>query len=515
MNRHFQPRTYGQPVAFSVPPTDGEGGPWTMIAYEVELRGCRLPDGSYAKITAGDIDAMVKNFTRYPKSPMVVEHADTRESVAKLHPEWAEPRGHVVALRKGSMTRTVGGFAKVVTALEARFDASPEVRLSINGDPAREIPPTWPFCSITTASGVDEETGLSLGTVLHSVSLTSHPRLADLPRMAASQGAEHGYWYGDIESRGDVLSMLRSVLDLPVMTTEGEVLAKLATLETLAGQSEESSGVDTDELVGQIRRALGLDALQTAAAVLAAVRTALTTLPGSEPAAVSMSRGRAATNTERPMKTFLELAAELKLPAANEDAAQAAVVALARDGAAVRTTLHLAADAPLAPKLAELVTASADLPKVQVELAALKASEKTRADAEAKASAERAETELSRRVDEVCLAKGWEREDVGPALLALGRTDRVAFDAKYPAASVQELAQRAQDGARTATVAAGTKASEQPKALPGGKVELSQQLADLQAAYADAGFALTTAEALDHHQRGETPEAARKALQLA
>lgn len=507
-------RAYGPAVELAVPPTDAEGGPWTVVAYEVELKGYRLADGSYAKITAGDIDEMVKNFSRYPKSPLVVEHADTRESVAKLHPEWAEPRGHVVALRRGTMTRTVGGFSKVVTTLEARFEASPEVRLSIVGDPANGVPPTWPFCSITTAKGVDEETGLSLGTVLHSVSLTSHPRLADLPRLAASKGAEHGYWYGEIESRGDVLSMLRSVLDLPVVSTEADTLAALDRLESLAGQTEEASGVDTDDLVCQIRRALGLDALKSAAEVITAVRTALTTLPGADGAAVSMSRGPAAHHTEKPMLKFLELAAEMKIPAANEDAAQAAVIALARDGAAVRASLSLSAEAPLAPKLAELVTAGAELPKVQAELATLQAAEKARSDAEAKAAAERAEAELSRRVDEICLAKGWDRDDVAPALLGFGRSDRAAFDAQYPAASVTELAQRAQDGARLSPVAAPTRASEQPK-TPGAKVELSAQISALQAVYAEAHYDLTVAEAIDHLQRGETPESARAALRLA
>lgn len=509
------PQSYGPTVELAVPPTDTEGGPWTVIAYEVELKGYRLADGSYAKITAADIDEMVKNFSRYPKAPMVVEHADTRESVAKLHPEWAEPRGHTVALRKGTMTRTVGGFSKVVTTLEARFDASPEVRLSIVGDPANNVPPTWPFCSITTAKGIDEETGLSLGTVLHSVSLTSHPRLADLPRLAASKGTELGYWYGDLESRGDVLSMLRCVLDLPVVSTEADTLTALDKLETLSGQTEEASGVDTDDLVSQIRRALGLDALKGTAEVIAAVRTALTTLPGGEGAAgVSMSRGPAAQHTEKPMLKFLELAAEMNIPAANEDAAQAAVIALARDGATVRSTLSLASNVALAPKLAELVTAGAELPKVQTELSTLRAAEKTRSEAEAKAAAERAETELSRRVDEVCLAKGWDRDDVAPALLALGRTDRAAFDAKYPAASVTELAQRAQDGARLSPVAAPTRASEQPK-TPGAKVELSAQISALQAVYAEAHYDLTVAEAIDHLQRGETPESARAALRLA
>lgn len=508
------PPTYGAPVELSVPATDAEGGPWSVLAYEAELRSYRLANGNFAKVTAADIDAMVKNFATYPKVPIVVEHADTRDGPT----EWAQPRGWITEVRRGTMTRTVGGFSKVVATLEGRLDVSPEVRLSIVGDEAAKVPPSWPFCSISTAAGVSDETGLSLGTVLHSVSLTSHPRLADLPRLAASKpAAELGYWYGDVEDRGDVLAMLRSVLDLPVISTEADTLAALDKLESLAGQSEEASGVDTDDLVGQIRRALGLDALKSAAEVIAAVRLALTTLPGADgAAAVSMSRGAAANpalKEGKPMIIFLELAAALRVPAASEDAARDAVVALARDGAAVRSTLSLAADAPIAPKLAELVTAAASLPKVETELAQLKATEKTRAEAEAKAAAERAEVELARRVEETCLAKGW-GDEVKPALLALGRTDRAAFDVAYPAASVQELAQRAQDTERTRTVAASTKASEQPKAA-GQKADLAQQIAELRAVYAEAAYELSVSEAVDHIQRGETPEAARKHLQLA
>lgn len=517
---------YGAPVELSVLPSDAEGGPWCVLAYEVELKGYRKSDGSFAKITSADIDAMVKNFDRYPKSPLVVEHADTREG---LPSEWATPHGHIVALRTGTMERKVGALSKTVKTLEGRIDAPPDVRLAINGDPTTATPPTWPFCSITTAAGVDDETGLALGTVLHSVSLTAHPRLADLPRLAAAKDPmpttkrpndphEHGYWYGDIATRGDVLSMLRCVLDLPVTALEADVLAAVTKLETLASQPEEQSGVDTDDLLSAIRRALGLDALQGTAEVVAAVRTALTTLPGAD-GATTMSRGLPAANTpptEKPtMKTFMELAAQMKLPAvATEEAARDAVLSLAADGAAVRTTLSLAVDAPLAPKLAELVTAGAELPKVREELSTLRAQEKARVEAEAKAALERAEASLVRRVDEVCLAKGYD-DDVKPALLAFGRSDRAGFDAKYPAASVQELGQRAQDAERTRTVAAaGTKVGDKP-ADPGAKVELSKALQALQGVYRRAGYELTTAEALDHHQRGETPEDAARELGLA
>jgi hypothetical protein len=58
------------------------------------------------------------------------------------------------------------------------------------------------------------------------------------------------------------------------------------------------------------------------------------------------------------------------------------------------------------------------------------------------------------------------------------------------------------------------KASEQPK-VAGQKVDLAQQIADLQAVYREAAYELSASDAIDHIQRGETPEAARKHLQLA
>ena len=129
--KHF---LYGAPLALSIPPTESEGGPWTEICYEVELKGYRRADGSYARITADDIASMVANFERYPKAPIVVEHADTRIEAAEVNPDWAEPHGWIVALRQGKRTRTVAGKTVTVATLEGRLDVSPEMRLAIVGD---------------------------------------------------------------------------------------------------------------------------------------------------------------------------------------------------------------------------------------------------------------------------------------------------------------------------------------------------------------------------------------------
>lgn len=499
---------FGLCVALSVPPTDAEGGPWTTIAYEAELKGYRLPDGTHAKITLSDIDQMVANFARYPKSPIVVEHADTREGMPA---EWAEPRGHVVALRRGSMERTVGGVTKTVATLEARLDVSPEVRLSIVGDAATQTPPVWPFCSITTARGIDEETGVSLGTVLYSVSLTAHPRLADLPRLAASaNGAELGYWYGELKTRGDVVSMLREIFDLPVVSGETEVLSALTRLEGLLGTPEDQSGVDVDDIVHSLRRALRLDALKTSAEVVAGVRQALTVLPAAEGSApAEMSRGAAAVNPApkegKPMPKFIEMAAKLKLTAvATEEAAETAVLALAQDGATVREVLGLKPETAVAAELATITAERTELGKLRVEVKDL------RADAE-----KRAETELSRRVEEVLVAEGAVGDEKrARALTAYARADRAGFDRDYPAPSVQELAQRAQDPARSENITGqgGANGAGAKGADPAKRDDVAARAQSLRAVASEFGQTLSTLEALEMIQRGATPDSLRAQL---
>ena len=202
---------------------------------------------------------------------------------------------------------------------------------------------------------------------------------------------------------------------------------------------------------------------------------------------------------------FTELAAALKVPQAesmSEEGAEKAVRTLAQDGLTVRTTLGLTADAPVAPRLAELVTASAELPKAQAELATVRADLKAREDAERKAAADRAEQELARRVDDVCLAKGY-GDDVKPALLAFGRADRVAFDAKYPAPSAQELAQRAQDGQRFARLP-GSNGAPPPAPDASVATTVQKEVEALQAFATEHGETLTTLEAFALVNAGET-----------
>lgn len=498
---------YGPVVELSIPPSDVEGGPWSDIAYAVVLRGYTLANGKPFELTERDIDQMVENFARYPKSPLVVEHADTRPEAARINPEWAEPRGHVVALRKGTLTRTVDGAPKTVASLQARFAAPPATRLAINGDPATDTPPKWPFCSITTADGWDDERGVRLGCVLHSVSLTSHPRLADLPRLAASKephamsntpdtsegrrvDAALGYFYGDIKTRGDVLCMVLKVLELPVATSEADALAALDGLATPA------EGVDAPTLVGNIRDALRLPATTSTPEVIQGVRDALAALP----AGVEMSR---------PPAVWGEMARSLGLAPSTEDADRARLVALAQDGQAVRASLSLKDGEALAPKLLDLATAAGELPAVKSELARVQGDLAARVAADTEAAAQReadekvrAEAELARRIEETMVSRHID-ESMRPLVENFARTDRAGFDAKYPPPSPAELAQRAQDGARTERL---TGNDDGGAGATDGKPPTQAELATaLTAEAARLGKPITTLDALRLAARGIAP----------
>ena len=152
---------------------EGEGERWTELAYSVSMAG------SEVTLAKEDFDRCVENFQRYPCVPVVIEHADTSWDP---EPEWAEPHGYVEALRVGEREVTeLDGTKRMAATLEGRVSYLPDTAAEVK---ARK----WRFGSITIIKGaVDEATGAALGALLWSWSLTAHPRLTNLPPIAASR----------------------------------------------------------------------------------------------------------------------------------------------------------------------------------------------------------------------------------------------------------------------------------------------------------------------------------------
>lgn len=418
---------------------------WVVLAYEVSMARSKV------ELTKADFEQCVQNFSVYPCCPVTIEHADVMGGPTA----WAEPNGHIEALRVGEMTRTVDGAEKTVATLEGRP--------SYLGTTAADIASgKWRFGSIYILKGVvDEESNAKLGSLLWSWSLTAHPRLTGLPalaRVAASrrpEGAElaAGWWYGDIDDRDDLISCLREILDLPVTTTEAEVLAELDKLEALSAPGADSSGIDVDRIVSQLRDALRLPALTTTASVLAEVRKGLANLPddADDDTDASLSRRPPAappapqappTPESHPMK-LVALLATFGLSVPTEEEAQPKVAAFAQLGADATKALALPITATPAEFSAKLSALSADAARakaLETELTAFRAREAE----QVKAEREKYFTELFAVRPDLRSAEG--------SLRLHAERDFEGFSKAYPRPSAEQILASAGHDARTAAV---------------------------------------------------------------
>jgi HK97 family phage prohead protease len=127
----------------------------------------------------------------------------------------------------------------------------------------------------------------------------------------------------------------------------------------------------------------------------------------------------APTHEDNSMK-YLPLAAKMGIAAANEESAEAAILALAEEAAQTRAVIGTKSAADTAARLAELATASAELPKAIAERDAL------RADKEIRETTERAA-----HIDALISANPTLKA-ARPALESFAKADFAAFAKQYP-----------------------------------------------------------------------------------
>jgi hypothetical protein len=391
---------YGETVEMSALPVEGEDGVWNVLAYAVDMKDTGVT------LTGKHFQECVDNFKRYPKVPLVIEHADTDWFG---HREWVEPRGWITDLCVGEYKRPDG---RVVASLEGKIFADPETRLAINGDEKKGIPPKWPFGSVTVFPGRDEESAQEIGMCLWSFSLTAHPRLIDVPKLVASQALT--------EQRG-----------LIEVSSPGE-LAKL-----LGGAESDYEGLFVRRPL--VRVALGARrVLDADGAPIVRFRPDGTIEINERDDAQVFIRGAAAQQPEvSPMK-FLEMAARFGIAAANEDDAREKILALAAEAPEVRKSLGLSATAPaseVVAKLASLATLAAKVPALEKEVAEF------RTEREERATADRAA-----HIDAL-IAADPDLEKSRSALEVYARTNYGEFSKEYPKPDPKVLAERAVDEA--------------------------------------------------------------------
>lgn len=447
-------------------PTQGAESPWNVLAYEVALEG-----RGDVKLTREDFAQCVENFRRFGRRvPVVLYHADTD---AMAHPDARKAHAWIVAMRVGSMERD----GKTIATLEAKFRwVNTATRASVE---AGELA----YGSVTIVqNGVDEESGAEIGSYLWSFSLTNNPALVDIPRIAASailpRSVRAGSWYGDLDDRDDVIEMLRSVLMLPALATEAEVMREVDKLTGMLGNPPE--GVDLDDVVGCMRDAMRLPALTSAADVIAALRKALSAMPAEDSdsagATPPMSSGQAPASLSHKGNTmqtiqFLTLAARLGIASGTEEEAQRSVIARAEETLANRRQLGLGADASAKDVEAKISALAADAARVAVVTAeneALKVRE-----------AERADREIADHVAALCADPAYTKGRA--ALENFARADYAAFSKAYPkpaANSAALLGGRITAGTDTAPADAGDethsdRADREARKLMAGNANLS------------------------------------------
>lgn len=417
-------------------------GGWVVLAYEVAMRRGKMT------LTRAEFEECVRNFSAYPCCPITLEHADAMGGPA----EWAAPHGHIEELRVGEMTRTVDGQERTVATLEGRP--------SYLGTTAADVAAgKWRFGSIFILKGVvDEETDAKLGAMLWSWSLTAHPRLRDVSRLAPlaasrrpeGEGDTAGWWYGSIESRQDLIACLREILDLPVTTTEAEVLVELDKLEALSAPGADTSGIDVDRIVSQLREALRLPALTTTAGVLAEVRKGLANLPDdADDTDASLARRPPAAPTATPtpesatMLKFIPLLATFGLTLATEDEAQARAATFAQLGHDALKAVGLPATATpqeFSAKLSQVATAAARVTSLEAELNTFRAQQ-----------AEAVKAEREKHLVELFAVQP-ELKGAEVALRMHAERDPEGFAKAYPRPSAEQLLASAGHDARTQAI---------------------------------------------------------------
>lgn len=266
----------GDPDVIAPSEEHPHGAAWQQIAYTGKWEGHHQGAFSMTSETFKDI---IKNFAADPRGEVNCDFEHTSEtlegSVAQkgaLAPAWVKK----LELRGSEKEPALWG-------LFAWTDA--ETPENVRSGKIKYVSPAIQLAS------VHGETGKPSGARLSSVALTNNPFLSKLPALRAT-AREHadarqmrvGYYYGGVDSRADVLEMLRSIFCMEVLASEAEILESLEHLESLCKDPEpaETSGIPLAGICSALREALGLPALTDGPAVCAKIREALEKFPATE-----------------------------------------------------------------------------------------------------------------------------------------------------------------------------------------------------------------------------------------
>lgn len=177
----------------------------------------------------------------------------------------------------------------------------------------------YKWASIAMAfSATDPVSGDDVGALITSIALTNTPFIEGMSELAASRMAANRYFYEPASGPEQALEWVRSLFGLPAMADASVVMENLERLQGYVDAAEEPVGIDTDDLVGQLRTILGLPVLSEPSAVLDSTREIIQRLmddvgdesetePSDPPAADAAATSRRTTMNEEQIKQLAKL----------------------------------------------------------------------------------------------------------------------------------------------------------------------------------------------------------------
>lgn len=322
------PESFG---SYKLPHHDVEGGRLVTVKAGVEaamaaLNGARggvaIPDADRAAV----YDHLAKHYALWDGTP---------PALATLSAVTDDPM--TVDVMEGGRAPTTSEDAPLVSC--AAPEAEPEDAVANDGEAQVGTPAADGFARTpvtATASGDSPTTMTENAASPAPGTRNAALRVAltaawDAPTKSASGMRLLSYYGGldDLDSREDLVELLRYVLNLPRLAPEADVLKGLATLsEYLTTDNGASDGVETLEVMRQLRCILDLPAMTPALGVLAYILDALRQSPNTAAMTVSVDDVhipttddlKTATETTEPTamtatNVLPEIAAKIGLPA--------------------------------------------------------------------------------------------------------------------------------------------------------------------------------------------------------
>ncbi|MFA5053419.1 MAG: hypothetical protein WC565_05135 [Parcubacteria group bacterium] len=262
---------FGNPVEITEKKVELGVPLWINIAYEGDFKGHpSSPDG--ALFDEALFSKLIANFRAHPKFkagpdgigsqkviPTDFEHASEMPATSGTIPtEGAPSPAWIWDLR---MVRDPNGRLNLDALTEV---TSPKLAQDINTDGYR-------FTSVAIwGDAVDGVTGKKIGPYLSSFAFTNHSFLPDLRPILSSLSQ-----WGRAESPEEALVGMRDVFGLPVESTIEQVVSELNLFAEMLEADTLTQAVRDMDLVSRIRSLLGLRVLSTSEEVLEAARQML------------------------------------------------------------------------------------------------------------------------------------------------------------------------------------------------------------------------------------------------